>query len=477
MDFTIDQQQSADVIVYPLGKEDRVPEALQLFDIKPHMTDAGAVTWFYGRRGEQHICLVGLGEAKQLDQLRQAAGNAARACGKEKAETVKISFAGIGQELKSYSSADAVTAWVEGWLLGGYAFDKYKSKKGERNIKTVILPGEDRQLVLQAIERGKIRANGTIFARDLSNEPGNQLRPADLAERAKERFAGTAVAVKVYQGEDLVKHQFNGLISVGKGSENKPLLLEMRYCADPEKPLIALVGKGITFDTGGISLKQGRNISDMRMDMSGAAAVLGALDIIVNSGMPANVVALVAAAENIPDAGALLPGDCIAYPNGVTVQVGNTDAEGRLVLADALIHAHKLGAKTAVDIATLTGACMAALGNRMAGVWGNDEIVDTIRRAAERSGDKVWPMPLEDEYEELLKSDYADVCNVSSGNWAGAITAALFLRKFVDKEMKWAHIDMAGPMEAKSAKGYLTPGATGYGARLLADFVAAQLNL
>ncbi|CAK4826435.1 unnamed protein product [Aphanomyces euteiches] len=263
----------------------------------------------------------------------------------------------------------------------------------------------------------------------------------------------------------------NGIIAVGKGSDYPPALIELRYCSDPSKPLAALVGKGITFDTGGISLKSVRDLSNMRIDMGGAAAVIGALHILVASKQLANVVVLVAAAENMPDSRSMLPGEVIHYANGVSVQVKNTDAEGRLVLADALIHAAHLGATRMVDIATLTGACVAALGDRMAGIWGHAPMLDALQSAGSTSGEKVWPMPLEDEYEDSLKSHYADLSNISTTLAGGAITAALFLRRFVDANSEWAHIDMAGPMETDSTKGYSVAGATGYGARLLADFI------
>lgn len=327
-----------------------------------------------------------------------------------------------------------------------------------------------------AVHTGSVRAKGTITARDFGNEPPQSLRPIVFAERVAAHFAGSEVKVDIFRGADLQTMQMNGIIAVGKGSANGPAYIELKYCTDPSLPLIALVGKGITFDTGGISLKSGRDISDMRIDMGGAAAVVGAFDIIASAGIRANVVGLIAAAENMPSGTSLLPGEVISYRNGVSVQVGNTDAEGRLVLADALIRAHELGAAEAVDIATLTGACGVALGVRIAGLWGEDELVSALSRAGAKSGDKVWPMPLEDDYESTLSSHYADTNNISTSPYGGAITAALFLRKFVDRSMKWAHVDMAGPKDIGSTKGYLIEGATGFGSRLLADFVAERVG-
>ncbi|UOF89858.1 leucyl aminopeptidase family protein [Fodinisporobacter ferrooxydans] len=479
MNFIVDRNNGlkAQTVVYPVFKDQMDFEAIHGLTIHSHMGESGKCTWFFGRNQEENILLVGLGEQKkfQMDRLRAAFGTAGRALNQEKQKQVRVSYECL-QKLAdaSCTQVDLVMATVEGWLLGTYAFDAYKSKKAERHVELVQIELETSDALEQAIQLGKIRAEGVIFARELGNEPANRLRPETFVKRIRQQFSNTSVSITVYQGEELEKRQMNGLLSVGKGSKYPPAFVELRYCTDPSKPLVALVGKGMTYDAGGISLKSGRDLSDMRMDMCGAAAVVGALDIIVKSQMAVNLLVLVATAENIPDGGAMLPGDVIQYPNGVTVQVGNTDAEGRLILADALIHAKNLGAVECVDIATLTGACIAALGERMAGVWGDDALVDDLRHVGQFAGDRVWPMPLEDEYEDLLKSHYADISNIGKGPYAGAITAALFLRKFVDPSMKWAHVDMAGPMEATETKGYLVAGATGYGARLLADFVAVR---
>lgn len=472
MNITLGQSSAANVTVYAASKGQLPEQVLAGYEVNEHAGDKGAVTWLFGRKGENaHVLIVGLGDEAKLglDQVRASAGVAARAVEKEQLPSASVDFSAIGSR---FCEAEVVTAWVEGWLLGIYAFDKYKSSKKARHVKELALRFTPSAELEEAVSLGRIRAEGTILARDLGNEPPNFLRPATMVERVIERFKDTPVQIQVFKGAQLEEHQMNGLIAVGKGSKYPPALIEMRYCTDPAKPLLALVGKGITFDTGGISLKSGRNLSDMRIDMGGSAAVIGALDIIVASKQQANVVVLVATAENMPDGASMLPGEVIKYANGLTVQVGNTDAEGRLVLADALLHAAKLGAKEIVDIATLTGACVSALGNRMSGVWGTDDMPDVLQKLGQHAGERVWPMPLEDEYDDLLKSQYADLCNITGVAYAGAITAALFLRRFVDTSaVKWAHIDMAGPMDANSTSGYVVEGATGYGARLLADFV------
>src|SRR5690625_2914882 len=239
----------------------------------------------------------------------------------------------------------------------------------------------------------------------------------------------------------------------------------VQTCALP----ISLVGKGVTFDTGGISLKGGRNIGDMRMDMGGAAAVAGVMQLLAKSKAKVNVIGLIPIAENMPDSKAFLPGEVIRFKNGHTVQVGNTDAEGRLILADGLIRAGEHQAEYIVNIATLTGAVVSALGSKLAGVFGDTKLSEDMIVIGEENGDFIWPMPLVDAYESYLKSDYADFSNISSKGEAGAITAGLFLRRFVPSASKWLHVDMAGVMDSQES-GYYTKSATGFGARLLADF-------
>ncbi|RXZ81625.1 leucyl aminopeptidase [Paenibacillaceae bacterium] len=475
MKFIIGLSDQAQVKVIPVFKDRlQTSAALSELTLKEHMGAKGAITWFFGRSGQPHLLLVGVGEESALtaETLRAVAGAAGRAVETEQLAHVAVSMEVFeAKEATLAEKSAALSAIVEGWLLGTYVFDKYKAKKTERHVEQVNFLTDSSDALEQAIREGVIRAEGTKLARDLGNEPPNQLYPESLAKRVTDHFSTEKnVQITVYQGEQLQQKQMNGILAVGKGSSRPPALIEIRYAADPSQPLIALVGKGITFDTGGISLKSGRDLSGMRIDMGGAAAVIGAMHIIVQNKLQANVVALIATAENMPDGGAMLPGEVIQYANQVSVQVKNTDAEGRLVLADALIHATNLGAVKIVDIATLTGACAVSLGDRIAGVWGTEDVAEELRGIGKLNGDKVWPMPLEDDYEVLLKSHYADVSNISVGPYAGAITAALFLRKFVGESVQWAHVDMAGPMESDATKGYITAGATGFGARLLADF-------
>jgi leucyl aminopeptidase len=444
------------------------------------MKERGGQTWFYGRHaGEQDILVIGLGarERFSMEILREAAGNAGRAMQDIGRTTAELNPDGFMDLFGSEAwPTEAITAWTEGWQLGTYTFNKYKGSAKPKPIQRVRISPESRPEDGPAAELGRMRAESTALARDLCNEAASDLNPSAFVARIRQVFAGRNVKLTVYQGEELKQRQMNGLLAVGAGSKHPPAMVEISYEGDPHAEHLALVGKGITFDMGGMNIKSGRDLSDARFDMGGACAVLGAMDMISRSGIQANVTALIATADNMPDARAFVPSTVITYPNGITVQVGNTDAEGRLVLADALLHADRLGAREIVDIATLTGNVGQALGLKMAGAWGDRPFIETLAAIGEKNGDRIWPMPLIDEYEEQLHSDYADMNNISHSPYGGAIVAALFLRRFVDKASRWVHIDMANTVQVASANGYYTAGATGYGARLLADFVASRVE-
>jgi leucyl aminopeptidase len=425
---------------------------------------------FFDREGTRYA-VVGMGQpAKfELNKLRNAVAFGARAARKEEQKSVQV----LLPEGTSYSQEELVYATVEGFLLGDYQFVKYKKNHEANTVEDVLITTLEGELIGmdEVVKKAQVYSEGTRIARDLKNEPANKMRPYDLVAYVQELFKDTEAKVEVFKGDDLVQKKFTGLLTVGKGSAHPPAMIKITYQTDASQELTALVGKGLTYDSGGISLKTGRDLSDMRMDMGGAAAVIGALYILTRLNAKANVVGLIPACENMPDGGSMLPGDIIEYPNGLTVQVGNTDAEGRLVLADALIYSQELGAKRVVDIATLTGSCLMALGKKYAGLFGEESVVAGIKKSAHITGEKVWELPLAEEYEELLYSPYADVRNISEGPYAGAITAALFLQRFIGPDQKWAHIDMAGPMDVNRTHTYSNEGATGFGARLLADFV------
>lgn len=405
-------------------------------------------------------------KAVTTDKIRMVAGHVARAFSKRKVTKAMLNEADLIEEFKKLDKSQVITAFVEGWELGLYTYTKYKSKANDVKTELHIESAED---ITSLIEAGKNRAAAVMFSRDLMNDAPQDLTPDTFPERLKEEFTSTDIDVTIHNQDKLKEMEMNGILAVNRGSTHEPAFVELRYEGDTSKPLTALVGKGVTFDTGGISLKTGRHLSDMRMDMGGAAAVAGAMKLLAESKAKVNVVALIQIVENMPDSHSFLPGEVITYKTGQTVQVGNTDAEGRLILADGLIRAGELEAEYIVDIATLTGAIHAALGSKLGGVFGDEELAEDMKKLGDENGDFVWPMPLVDAYESYLKSDYADFNNISTKGEAGAITAALFLRKFVPENAQWLHVDMAGVMESTEA-GYYNNGGTGFGARLLADF-------
>lgn len=416
--------------------------------------------------GELQFVVKEVKENKQtLEKVRMIAGNIARDVKVRKIETIYVNEQDLQKFFTALDGCQVVTAFVEGWHLGAYQFDTYKSeKKAAPNLKFMNEPS-----VKNEVTEGTIRAAATAFSRDLMNEIPSQLTPETFPKILKDEFADTGVGVVTHDKEALEKMEMNGLLTVNRGSKYDPAFIELHYEGDVSKPLVALVGKGVTFDTGGISLKSGRDISDMRMDMGGAAAVAGAIKLLAETNANVNVIGLIQTVENMPGKDAMLPGDIIQYKNGKSVQIGNTDAEGRLILADGLIRAGELQADYIVDIATLTGAIARALGPKMGGIFGDEALMDEMKQVGEASGDYVWPMPLVEDYDKTLKSDYADFKNISSQGEGGAITAALFLRRFVPENTNWLHVDMAGVMDSK-AEGYYGDSATGFGARLLADY-------
>jgi len=467
-----DSAECAEVELHLAFEGERNVPGLDL-ELTPFVASHGRTTFLYGPPGGRHAAIVGLGSEERLDaeRLRRAAGCAARAIGREGYRSIAVD---LGRAANKPGAEVCVQAWTEGWLLGGYSFVNYKRETRQSEVSSMQLriEGSDGNAVIRLAEKARYRAESVMLARDWSNEPANEMTPERLVEEAKRRFADRPeVRVRVYRGDELQAFGMNGLLAVSQGSRHAPALVELTYTSDPSLPLIAMVGKGMTFDMGGMNVKTGRDLSEARFDMGGAAAVVGALDSLARGGVRANVVALIAVADNVPGSGALLPSSIVRYPNGLTVQIGNTDAEGRLILADALLHAQRLGAAEIVDIATLTGSVGHALGLRVAGVWGHGDVTRSLQDIGDACGDRVWPMPLVDDDEDLLRSEYADLNNISSSAYGGACAAALFLRRFVGEGVRWAHIDMANVVQSPSDRGYETTGATGFGVRLLADYV------
>jgi leucyl aminopeptidase len=369
---------------------------------------------------------------------------------------------------------------LEGILLGVYAYERFKKSDpaGEDDFVPEVVIVADPALAAELpaeLERITTVCQAVNQVRDLVNHPAVIFGPEEFAGEAVKTATECGLKVDVWDENRLKREGCNGLLAVGRGSRRPPRLVSLSYepeNAGPETKHVVLVGKGITFDSGGLSLKPGAGMMDMKSDMAGAAAVLGAMEIIGRLGARVRVTGLLALAENMPDGGAQRPGDVIVMKNGKSVEVKNTDAEGRLVLADALAVGADLKPDMMVDAATLTGACRVALGIQVAAVLGRDrELIGRLIAAGEESGEILWELPFEEAYLEDMKSDFADLSNISSKPYGGTITAALFLGEFVPKEISWAHLDIAGPAYPGKKWKYFAPGATGFGARIFAALV------
>ncbi|MGI9023082.1 MAG: leucyl aminopeptidase, partial [Acidimicrobiales bacterium] len=325
----------------------------------------------------------------------------------------------------------------------------------------------------RGLERGAIVAGAVTMARDLVNEPAGAMTPSRLAEVAAEAAAGGRLTLTVWDEVDIDNENLGGLAGVAAGSDEPARLIQLAWDPPDARARVALVGKGITFDSGGLSIKTADGMETMKTDMSGAAAVLATMAVIPDLAPDVAVLAIVPTTENMPGGRATKPGDVLKIRNGKTVEVLNTDAEGRLVLADGLSLAVEAGVDAIVDLATLTGACIVALGPKVAGLMGNsDDWTEQVRAAAERAGESVWPLPLPEEYRKSIDSDIADVKNIGSDRYGGALTAGLFLREFVD-DVPWAHLDIAGPARSGDDEGYVRKGGTGWGVRTLVELVTS----
>jgi leucyl aminopeptidase len=411
-----------------------------------------------GRLPAKSIAVVGLGDEKTAGarEILRGAGNAAR--------TLTHSSV-VASALHSASAdTDGVTAAVQGFLLGSYRFTEYKTKPQRSKMERIVLL-EDAHA--GAVSRGTILAEATVLARDLINEPASKLYPETFAARAMEVARRHGLECTAWGADELHARGFGGLLAVGRGSANPPHLIQLRYAPAGARGKVVMIGKGITFDSGGLSLKDAKQMEEMKTDMSGGAAVVGAMSALSRLGIGVEVLGLVAAAENVPSSHSLKPGDVIEHYGGTTSEVLNTDAEGRLVLADALAYASEQEPDAIVDAATLTGSIMVALGRKAMGLFSNDEgLTEELRAAADLAGERVWPMPLYDDYRSDLDSEVADIKNVGP-RWGGAILAALFLREFVGKGIPWAHLDIAGPARAERDFDEVVKGGTGVATRTL----------
>ncbi len=405
------------------------------------------------------VVMVGVGDDPDHETIRRAAGAGFRAAPR---------VGRLVTTLHQLSTPGALAATVDGSLLAGYRYEDYRSKRSERPVPEVGLAAPVPSDWADTVERCRVIAESVYAARDWVNQPPQDQGPADLAALMAAMATEAGMTVEIWDEERLVAEGMGGIMSVGRGSHRPPRLV--RLIGPGEGPRLTLAGKGITFDSGGLSLKPPKSQELMKVDMAGAAAVAGAGVAISRLGLGVKVEVLAALAENMPGGRASRPGDVFTARNGKTVEVVNTDAEGRLVLADALSLGVEGSPDLLVDVATLTGATAVAVGLRYAGLYGSEDARRMVAEAAEAAGEKVWPLPLPAEYRRLLDSPVADMKN-TGGRWGGGITAALVLKEFT-ADVPWAHLDIPGPAKTKNARHYLSAGATGFGVRTLVELAS-----
>lgn len=454
----------ADMLVVFAGSEDaRKVDGAEEFD-----GEQGDILLLHshGNIPAKWVAIVGLGKISELtvSDLQTIAAKIGRKAKEIAAKTVAIA---LPKELQ-------VQAIVEGLILGTYTFSKHKSEETrnkEKHIEEVSILTTPPKLnaVVAGISQGETVSQAVMFARDLVNEPPSFTTPTHLADVAGKLVKGHAnMSCEVFGPKEMKTLGMEAILGIARGSDEEPRFIKLSYKGGSSKT-VCLVGKGITFDTGGLSLKDSKNMETMKLDMAGAAAILGVFSVLSALKPKINIVGLIAATENMPGPKAIKPGDIVRAMNGKTIEILNTDAEGRVVLADALSYAGmKVRPDVIVDLATLTGACMVALGEEIAGLFtDNKNLAEELEGAATDSGEHVWSMPLAKEYKEFVKSDVADVKNISGTKYGGAINGALFLAEFAPEGIPWVHLDIAGPAFAEKDSPLNPKGGTGFGVRML----------
>jgi len=444
---------------------------------------------FQGEKGEDlslhqppemkagRVLFIGLGRHSELtlEHFRQAAGQGVR-LSQHAAQGDVVLVVPDGDMEADLERGDLLTAMAEGALLSNHCPNHYKSEQKIQALQTIRLHTD---ATMTRKSQGALKqidtiCRGTLQARDWINQPANEKTPDQLAQRMAQAARRQGVKATILDEKKLRQLKMGALLAVGAGSAHPPRLLILDYTPPKARGTIALVGKGVTFDAGGLNMKPTGSIELMKIDMAGAAAVAASVIATAEIGARQRVVGVIPLAENMVSGNAFRPGDIVRAYNGRTIEIGNTDAEGRLILADALAYAAKhYRPQTMIDMATLTGACVVALGEKIAGLFSpDDHLRGLIAQAGQDVHERCWPMPLPEDYQELLKSDLADMRNIGPGRWGGAIVAALFLSEFTGKT-RWAHLDIAGPAYHKKALPYGQPGATGFGVRLLCRTIAS----
>ena len=460
-------------VIAPAGLSEVLAGAFPAEDLK-HKPGESAFVYLNMDAGPRRVLLLGAGKPSELDLegARRFAGHAVRA-----AESIGVS--GLTAYLGSGVPEDAVQAATEGAVLASWRFTEMKSADEDdapvdvSDFEVMVDP-EDLDAVEAGIEAGGAVGRAANFARTLQSRPGNVATPSHLADEASRMAGERGLRVTIMGPKELEAERMHALLSVARGSDEEPRLIVLHHDGGPDgdAPLV-LVGKGLTFDVGGISIKPASGMEDMIFDMSGGAAVIGAMQAIAELNVPLNVVGIVPSSENMINGRAMKPGDIIGSRAGKTIEVVNTDAEGRLILADALSYAQGLDPAVIVDCATLTGSVVIALGHHAAAVFSTDEdLVEELREAGDRSGERCWPLPLWDDYRRQIDSQVADLVNVG-GRAGGSITAACFLKEFVG-DCRWAHLDIAGTAYGEGKLSYQRKGAAGFPTRLLVDWVRSR---
>jgi leucyl aminopeptidase len=426
--------------------------------------------------GDRLQILIGVGDRAKVgtEQFRRAGAELVRAA--SECETACLDLRGVPGD-----SSAAIAGAVEGAMLAAHRFVEYKRDKDEAKLARFVIATDDPDAGTAALPRAAATAEAVILARDLVNQPAGMMTPRRLAAVASDVAADAGLTIKVMDEDEIESERLGGLLGVAAGSDEPPRLVKLVYEPDAEHartledgriPTVALVGKGITFDSGGLSLKTAEGMMTMKTDMGGAAAVIATLGACRKLGVGCRVIGIAPITENMPNGRATRPGDVLTIRNGKTIEVLNTDAEGRLVLADGLSLAEEESPDAIVDIATLTGAVIVALGRDIAGVMGNDDdLVDQIRKAGERSGEKFWHLPLPPEYKSHIESDIADMKNIGKSGQAGTLIGGLVLQEFVG-DTPWVHLDIAGAARSENEAHYLHKGGTGFGVRTMLELVS-----
>ena len=434
----------------------------------------------HGKIPAQRVLVVGLGELKTLTMVNWQATLAGVGRRAKVGASKRVAITLPSEILNIFSTQVATQGLVEGITLGTYVFNRHKSeetRKKEKIIDEVYVLTQAGKLNAAAtgILRGETVSEAVVFSRDLVNEPPSITTPTHLGEVAKGLAKGVvAITCVVFGKKEMETLGMGGILGIARGSDEEPKFIKLSYKGGGRKT-IALVGKGVTFDTGGLSLKPSQGLEIMKLDMAGGAAILGIFKALPILKPKVNIIGLISACENMPSGKAIKPGDVVRAMNGKTIEILNTDAEGRVVLADALSYAvEKIKPDAIIDLATLTGACIVALGEEIAGLFANDaKLAAVLKDAATASGEHVWELPLAAEYKETFKSTVADIKNISGKKYGGAISGALFLQEFVPDTIPWAHLDIAGPAFAEKDAPLTPQGGTGFGVRMLLQFLQA----